>query len=97
MCSQDRQADHERDDTDRTGLRQVVGVRHRELHADVGQRRNTTSSERPTQRYFRQYREDLRVSQPTLPQGAGETRELSATSRRIIPKTRKYSSYTNRH
>jgi len=88
--SQDRQADHERNDTDRTGLRQVTGIRHRELRPDVAQRRHTASPARPTQRHFRQHREDLRVSQPTLPQGAGETRELPVASGRVFSKTRKY-------
>jgi len=91
VFSQDRQADHERNDTDRTGLRQVVGIRHRELRSYVARRKHTASLARPTQRDFRQHREDLRVSQPTLPQGTGETRELSVASGRIFFKTRKYT------
>lgn len=71
--SQDRQADHERDDTNRTRLRQVAGVRNRELRADVTQRRDTASAAWSTQCDFWKHRKDLRISQPTLPQGTRKT------------------------
>jgi len=92
--SQNRQVDNERNDTDRAGLCKVTGIRYRELRSNVAQRRYTASSARPAQRYFRQHREDLRVSQPTLPQGAGKTRKLPIASGRIFSKTCKYTIYT---